>query len=531
MSDTLELRIKELEAENIALKSELKSAKTQLESCKDQNFFLYAILENTPDPVFIKDANSRHLLANAATLKVIGKPSDAVIGKCDSELYEDPEIGRTIQKTDARIMKSGRTEVVEEKVMTPEGIRMFLSTKTPLRDASGNIIGLFGIAQDITQLRETERRLLISDSRLKRLIESDIIGVVICRENGDLVEVNDYYLKMLGYTREEYTSRNLKWTDVTPQEFVSYEIEKLTQFKNTGNWQPYEKQFRRKDGSIVWALVGPIPIEAEASKDQEYLVIVLDITESKDTELSLRRSEHKLKTLNENLESIIVSRTEQVRQLSKALTLAEQNERKRFSYILHDDLQQILFAAKFRAEMVELHFVSNKNDSSYEITTLLQLLSKAIDTTRAVAIELNPPILENQGLDAALNWLSNHMKERYDLIICIDISEELSSVKGSDQVLIIQLVRELLFNIVKHAKTKDVVLTGHLSGNMVKITIGDKGVGFDVQSVRHADRDKPGMGLFSIQERLHLFGGNLEIDSTLGKGTYITISMPARTVA
>ena len=126
------------------------------EELKENQDFLHAVIEGVPDPIFVKDRDSRILLANLATLRVVGKPLEKVVGMDDRELYEDPEVGEAIMANDRRIMETGQTEVVEEIGQTPDGYRTFLSTKTPYYNNNGEVIGIIGVTHDITELKNAE---------------------------------------------------------------------------------------------------------------------------------------------------------------------------------------------------------------------------------------------------------------------------------------------------------------------------------------------------------------------------------------
>jgi PAS domain S-box-containing protein len=133
---------------------------------------LRAVLDSSPDPIFLKDTDGRLLLANPATFAVIGKPASAVLGKTDAEFYDDPDTGRAIMENDRRIMSSGQMEVIEERVTDPAGTRVYLSTKTPYRDAEGQIIGLIGMTRNITDRKRAEEALRESEQRVRRKLES-----------------------------------------------------------------------------------------------------------------------------------------------------------------------------------------------------------------------------------------------------------------------------------------------------------------------------------------------------------------------
>jgi PAS domain S-box-containing protein len=145
------------------------------EELKENQDFLHAVIEGISDPIFVKDHKSRILLANLATLRVVGKPLEQVVGKDDMDLYEDPEVGEAIMANDRRIMETGRTEVVEEVGQTPHGYRTFLSTKTPYYNSNGGVIGIIGVTHDITELKNAEnerQKMLEKEQKLTGKLQS-----------------------------------------------------------------------------------------------------------------------------------------------------------------------------------------------------------------------------------------------------------------------------------------------------------------------------------------------------------------------
>jgi PAS domain S-box-containing protein len=134
---------------------------------RESQALLRAISDGSPDPVYVKDCHSRMLLANPATLRVIGKPAEDVIGKSDLEFYDEPSLGQIMVDNDRRVIESGNGEAIEELVPTPQGTRVFLSTKTPYRDTTGQVVGIIGISRDITVRKQAEYQL----SRQKAILE------------------------------------------------------------------------------------------------------------------------------------------------------------------------------------------------------------------------------------------------------------------------------------------------------------------------------------------------------------------------
>ncbi len=144
-----------LEALAPAIMQALSSKQAEEEVRNSQNL-LKAVIEGSSDPIFMKDRESRLIFGNSALFRVWGKREHEVIGKRDSDLYENPAIAEALMENDCRVMESGQSQIIEESVQTREGLRIYLSMKTPYRDVSGEIVGVIGIARDITERKGAE---------------------------------------------------------------------------------------------------------------------------------------------------------------------------------------------------------------------------------------------------------------------------------------------------------------------------------------------------------------------------------------
>ena len=217
---------------------------------------------------------------------------------------------------------------------------------------------------------------------------------------------------------------------------------------------------------------------------------------------------------------------EKIRSLASKLTRAEQEERHRISQILHDDLQQQLFAIK--AQLAMLKDANEKNKGSPELqTTLDQVqswLSDAITITRNLSIDLSPIVLQGEGLTEAIVWLASQMKEQYGLQVDLQAKGDFHNLDSHMRVLLFQAVRELLFNIVKHAGISQATVSLEQADGGRRITVSDSGKGFEVESIMNDP--KTAHGLLMLQDRLGLIGGSIEVTSKLGDGTRVVIEIP-----
>lgn len=217
---------------------------------------------------------------------------------------------------------------------------------------------------------------------------------------------------------------------------------------------------------------------------------------------------------------------EKIRSLASKLAMAEQEERHRISQILHDDLQQLLFAIK--AQLSFLRDASEKHPvalaSQMDLDQIQASLSEAIAITRNLSIDLSPIVLQGEGLTEAIVWLSSQMKEQYGLQVTLKAKEDFPSLDNHMRVLLFQAVRELLFNIVKHAGSLEATITLDQADGRGRIIVSDGGKGFDAEAI--LKDPNTAHGLLMLQDRLGLIGGDIEVTSKEGEGTRVEIEIP-----
>ncbi|MDQ3248154.1 MAG: histidine kinase, partial [Chloroflexota bacterium] len=241
----------------------------------------------------------------------------------------------------------------------------------------------------------------------------------------------------------------------------------------------------------------------------------------------LRSTQGDLQEFNQQLEMRIVERTEQVHALSAALTVAEQWERRRISAILHDNLQQVLYGLQMRTSLLKDDMTALAHaDLATQLAEANELLDQAIAATRSLSVELNPPILAGEGLEQGLHWLAHHMQENYGLAVEVSGGPLVRQPGESMRLMLVQLVRELLFNVVKHADVTQATVRIAEAGEQLMITVEDEGSGFMADHMQVHEHNDNHFGLFSVHERLALFGGELQIESVLGEGSRLTIIAP-----
>jgi signal transduction histidine kinase/PAS domain-containing protein len=290
-------------------------------------------------------------------------------------------------------------------------------------------------------------------------------------------------------------------------------------------------------GTTLWSSNGkPIGliamISCESKEDLRIPGLILKLAAIRAAgELERRQIDEVLKKSKDELEdrvrertSELQNRTEQLRALAFELTQAEIRVRKHLASVLHDDLQQLLVCAKFAASYAVKN--TEKVNVHNSLKQIEDFLDQSIDKSRTLVTELSPPILSNGSLVDILQWLARWMHEKQGLAVKLHIEKDVETAPDIRSLLFLT-VRELLFNIVKHAKVNHATVRVDRSDDgFLSIIVTDKGKGFDSNLVNKQGGVAFNFGLFSIQERLQCIGGRFEIVSAPGRGTAVKLFAP-----
>ncbi len=220
-------------------------------------------------------------------------------------------------------------------------------------------------------------------------------------------------------------------------------------------------------------------------------------------------------------------RTERrLRSLASELSLTEERERRRIAAYLHDCIGQTLSICKLKLE--SLREIEPFADHSIVIDEVRDLIDQTIQDTRLVTFELSPPTLYILGLEAALADLTEQIQEQNGILCDFEDDGQVGALDDDVRVVLFQAVRELLFNVVKHAQARKAQVSIWKCDGDIRISVKDNGVGFDTSDLASQTCKANGFGLFNIRERLSYLGGCLKISSERGHGTLVTLTAPLK---
>ncbi|MCI0487702.1 MAG: PAS domain S-box protein [Blastocatellia bacterium] len=271
----------------------------------ESHSLLQAIIESTPDAVFVKDLEGRYVMINSAGARFLEKAVEEVIGQDDTALFS-PDTASQIMETDRKVRDSGEFRMYEETSTAMGVTRTYLARKGPWWDNNGNVIGLIGIATDITEGKQAEEELRASQERFSKAFYSSPYPMSIIRlRDNRFIYTNDNVVRMTGYRREEiigHTALELNvWVDTGDRKEI------LRLLKEQGRVHQKDIKFRTKSGQVREGLFSAETIEVDG--EPCLLTTTNDITERKRAEDALAGHAERLRALREMDQAILAARS------------------------------------------------------------------------------------------------------------------------------------------------------------------------------------------------------------------------------
>ena len=502
---------------NKALEDSHERLNKSLEELRNTDTLLSSIMNLSSDVIYIKDLQSRWIFVNPALERIAGKTSDELLGKNDSEIYSNHEIGNAILENDRRIMDSGVEETLEEVVETPEGLSSFISVKTPRFNEKGQVIGIVGISHDITESKQAEKKLKESEQSYIELFNSmtemfQIIELIYDKNNKPVdyyyIKVNPAFEKLVGKTKDQLINKRAKDIFGVVED---YWLEKYDEAVKTGNPLQFENYGAELD---KWYQVNVWKV-----KENQVAIIFTDTTERKHREEKEKILIDELKRSNEELE--------------------------RFAYVSSHDLQEPLRMVTLYSQLLERRYKDNLDSDADDFigyivegaNRMRQLIDDLLEYSRVTsqAKEFENVDLE-KILDIVLQNLSIHIQENN-----ITISHDALPIIYANQNQMVQVFQNLITNSIKFKgqKPPEIHISAQKGVKEWKFAVQDNGIGIDPKHQKqifevfkrlHTKEEYPGTGIgLSITQKIILHhGGQIWAESELGKGSTFYFTIPTK---
>jgi PAS domain S-box-containing protein len=383
--------------------------------------------------------------------------------------------------------------------------------------ADGCPLELVGSWIDISRQVEAEQATFKSENSYRRLYETMMDAFVRVEMDGRIIEFNQAYQDMLGYTTQELYQ--LTYVDITPEKWHAMEAELVQkQILPLGFSEVYEKEYIRKDGSIFSVDLRTGLTRDEAGNPESMWAIVRDITQRKLDEATIKNA-------RDELEKRVVERTlelsasqERLQQLTREIITAQEEERRSVSRELHDEAGQVFVTLKHNLDIALDELPEGNDPLRTRLESAMELVDRSMFLVRSLSHRLRPAALEVGGIHISLEDLCRDIADQTRLSIQYT-GQDLPGLPNEIAISLYRVVQEALTNILKHADARRVQVRLHARHDFVMVSVRDDGKGVLAST-------RAGTGLLGLQERLHLLGGEIKIEFQPGKGVHLLASIP-----
>lgn len=446
-----------------------------------------ALVEHSPDTVARYDRECRRCYVNPALARAAGLPEQALLGLRPGEgLSIEPDIARRYEDGVRAVLASGQDAVFDLSWSGSSGEAFTSQIRLVAeRAADGSVESVLAIGRDISSLMETQRQ-------LRMLVEGhpDVVTRHDC--TGRIVHISPASARRFGRMLSEYVGKTMAELDARYGAAFHASVRRVA---DTGLPRLLELPFAVLGELRYWE-VRHVPEIGEHGRVTGVLGIARDITERRQNEQTIR----------------------ELQQLREA---AREEERRHIARELHDEMGQHLSALRMEVSLLRMRF-GDLDPALREKTADLQtMVDHMIQITRDLMSSLRPAVLDI-GIASALEWLAEEFRGPSGVTCRLHVDEASVALDSGQTVMVFRIVQEALTNVVRHAQASRVDVTLERRGADYLLMVRDDGRGFDPET-----RPRRSLGLVGLQERAQMLGGRLDIRSTQGAGTTISVTFSA----
>lgn len=521
------------------------------------------LFETARDGILIVDPDTRKIVdANPFMSRLLGYSKRELLEK---ELWEigfikDAEASRVAFK---ELEKTGFIRYENLPLESKKGKRRDVEFVSNLYDEDGHRVIQCNV-RDITERTRARAALIASEDRFRALFALEPIGVYSCDASGRLLEFNQRAEKLWGRKPKLRSRRELFCGS-----FKMYRID--------GTFMPHkdcpmgqvlsgrilaandlEAVIERPDGSRIAVVVNIVPLRDSEGNVSGAINCFYDVSK-------VREAESRLALHSEELEMTVTERTakltatnkrlsyalycnkksrnrylklfsesqgiqEKLRQLSRQVLSAQEEERKAISRDLHDEVVQTLNGIGMELAALRLGPGVDASSINKKLARARRLVAKSATAVHHFARNLRPSVLDDLGLIAALNAYNRQLSKKKKIKIQLTESGKIEALENTKQTVLYRVAQEALTNVVRHARATEVRMSIGRIDDSIFMEIKDDGKAFDVNKTLR-DRGNLRLGIVGMKERIEMVGGNLSIESIPGIGTTLLTKIPLQGLA
>jgi signal transduction histidine kinase len=389
----------------------------------------------------------------------------------------------------------------------------------PYRTADNKIEGLVVALLDIDQLRRIQQELRAARDFSRSVIQCVLLPLAVVDSELKIRATNEAFWSL---TRVENGDLNRLFLPALTAALWGLDnqlrenLEKLRASHTIGDSFEFEHA-TPADNTKVFCVRGCV---LQPDDEQYFLITVEDISAHKKAEGLLKAEKQRLTAEVETTTQALNYSHGELRALTVSLFTSQEEERRRIARDLHDDVSQRLAAIEIEGDHMERNIPSDALKAKVGIQRIRAAVATLSEDVRAMSHRIHPAIIEDLGLKAALRILSEEFGQREKMIATFSSDNLPEDVPLEIATALYRITQEALRNVTKHAGQTHTRVSLRRIPEGIQLQVADFGHGFDMEAVRH------GLGLVSMEERARQIGASLQIQSALGEGTRVTVSVP-----
>jgi len=473
------------------------------EALRESNEYLDSLFNYANAPIIVWDPQFRITRFNHAFEHLAGRTAIGVVGQ-PLEILFPPASEDSSMMLIRETLSGERWESVEVPILKSDGsVRTVLWNSATIFAPDGKtLVATIAQGQDITERKRSERENAERQKELECLYE-------VARAAQEKEQGLDTFLRSVTAALPPA----LQYPAVASARLVLDGQEYLSHGYREGRWKQSAaiRVGREECGYVEVTYSEPTPEEYEGPfllqerKLLDAVAVRVGIT------VERVRAEEKLQVTGE-----------QMRRLAQRVEEVREEERASLARELHDTAGQAITALKLDVSRIMKRLEQGQAPTPKELGALNGLLDRTADEVRHISSELRPGVLDDIGLDGAIEWQIDELKKRTDLVFIVCPTSEESQLDYARRTALFRIFQELLTNVVRHAGARSVRIVRGRVGDVYTLTIADDGSGVDLEKLE----DSSSIGIIGMRERLRPYGGELRYDSAPGKGTTARVVMP-----
>lgn len=480
---------------NITLKEELLNT----------DLLFGQLWEISVDGMRLIDEDGTILLVNDSFCSIFEMDKEQLLSKPFSIVYADDEQQDALKSFQSDIRNNKLKTLFERENRLWNGRKVWLEfSNSFLVLPDGHKITL-SIIKDISERKLSELELRESEFKFKLLFNNANDAVFVSqitegKSYGDFIEVNEVACSRLGYTKDEFLK--LSPSAIISPKYINDFNNHLEALLNNGH-VIYDTVYCARDKKLIQVEVNSHLFIF--NNKPTILSIARDITERKLSEERLRRSSKLLRELAIHIQSV------------------REEERTMIAQEIHDELGQVLTALKIHITLLSNKLNKDQEPLKEKINSVLDLIDSSVESVQKISTKLRPRILDELGLNAAIEWQSEEFQKLTNIIVSLVLPKDELNLDADKATALFRIFQEALINVARHSGADKVNVTLSKHHTNIYLEIRDNGKGITNDQIK----DFKSLGIHGMKERAIVFGGDVIIEGISGKGTLVKVQIPA----